>query len=38
MIAGGSSTFGLGLDFLVLTASTLLLVVIADWVYPRVVI
>jgi ABC-2 type transport system permease protein len=37
MIAGGSSTFGIGLDFLLLGASTLVLVIIADWVYPRVV-
>jgi ABC-2 type transport system permease protein len=37
MIQGGASVFGLGVDFAVLTASTVALVGIADRIYPRVV-
>lgn len=37
MIAGGSSSFGLVTDYALLTGSTALLVVVASYVYPRVV-
>jgi len=37
MIVGGTSAFGLGIDFAVLTAVTTLLVVVGSKVYPRVV-
>jgi ABC-2 type transport system permease protein len=37
MIVGGSSTFGLLLDYAVLVGTTTLLVIVASWVYPRVV-
>ena len=37
MIAGGASTFGIGVDFLVLAATTFVLVIVAAWIYPRVV-
>ena len=37
MIVGGSSTFGLAADFALLTGTTALLVVVASYVYPRVV-
>jgi ABC-2 type transport system permease protein len=37
MIVGGTSTFGVGLDFLLMSASTLFLVIVAARVYPRVV-
>jgi len=36
MLAGGSSAFGLGLDFAVLGLSTLLLVIIAARLYPTI--
>jgi hypothetical protein len=38
MLAGGTSTFGLGLDFAVLVGATVLLVSVASVLYPRVVI
>jgi ABC-2 type transport system permease protein len=38
MLAGGTSTFGLGLDFAVLVGATVLLVLIGSALYPRVVI
>jgi ABC-2 type transport system permease protein len=38
MLTGGHSTFGLPLDFAVLTASLLILVTIAARLYPRVVL
>jgi hypothetical protein len=37
MIAGGTSTFGLAAEFGVLVAATVLLVVLASYIYPRVV-
>jgi ABC-2 type transport system permease protein len=37
MIVGGTSAFGLGIDFVVLTAVMTLLVVVGSKVYPRVV-
>jgi ABC-2 type transport system permease protein len=37
MIVGGSSAFGLVTDFVLLTGTTALLVVVASYVYPRVV-
>jgi ABC-2 type transport system permease protein len=37
MIPGGESVFGLGVDFGLLLLSTVLLVIIAARVYPRVV-
>jgi len=37
MIAGGASAFGIGVDFLVLAATAFVLVVVAAWIYPRVV-
>jgi ABC-2 type transport system permease protein len=37
MIHGGESAFGIGTDFALLVASTVVLVVIAARVYPRVV-
>jgi ABC-2 type transport system permease protein len=37
MLAGGESSFGLGLDFTVLIAVLALLVVIGGWIYPRIV-
>lgn len=37
MIPSGQSAFGIGTDFLVMVASTLVLVAIAARVYPRVV-
>jgi ABC-2 type transport system permease protein len=38
MLAGGSSAFGLGLDYLVLLGATGLLVFVAARLYPRVVV
>ena len=38
MLAGGSSTYGLGLDLAVLLAATALLILIAARLYPRVVV
>ena len=38
MLAGGASSFGLGLDFAVLIAVLVLLVAIGGWIYPRIVI
>jgi ABC-2 type transport system permease protein len=38
MLAGGSSTYGLGLDLVVLLAATALLILIAARLYPRVVV
>ncbi len=38
MLAGGSSAYGLGVDFLVLVAATALLVLIGAKLYPRVVV
>jgi ABC-2 type transport system permease protein len=38
MLAGGTSTFGLGLDFAVLVGATVLLVSVASVLYPQVVI
>jgi len=37
MLAGGVSSFGLGLDFAVLLCATGLLVAVAAWLYPRVI-
>ncbi len=37
MISGGTSTFGLATDFGVLVAATVVLVVLASYIYPRVV-
>lgn len=37
MIVGGSSAFGLVTDYVLLTGTTALLVVVASYVYPRVV-
>jgi ABC-2 type transport system permease protein len=37
MIVGGTSTFGLVTDYALLTGTTALLVVVASYVYPRVV-
>ena len=37
MIVGGSTTFGLVIDYALLTGTTVLLVVVASYVYPRVV-
>jgi len=37
MLAGGASSFGLGLDFAVLIAVLVLLVIIGGWIYPRIV-
>ena len=37
MLAGGVSSVGLAVDFAVLIAVLLLLVVIAGWIYPRIV-
>jgi ABC-2 type transport system permease protein len=36
MVAGGSSAFGLWLDFGVLAGATAVLVIVAGWLYPRV--
>ena len=36
MLSGGSSTLGLGLDFTVLVATAIGLVMIGGWIYPRV--
>ena len=38
MVAGGGSSFGLGLDFLVLTGTASLLVFLAALLYPKVVV
>jgi ABC-2 type transport system permease protein len=38
MLAGGTSAFGLGLDFLVLSAATAVLIWIAALLYPRVAV
>jgi ABC-2 type transport system permease protein len=38
MLAGGSSAYGLGVDFLVLVAATAVLVLIGAKLYPRVVV
>jgi len=38
MLAGGQMIYGFGLDFLVLTAATTILVIIGSILYPRVVI
>jgi len=38
MLAGGESTLGLGLDFVVLTATLVLLVALAGRMYPRIVV
>jgi ABC-2 type transport system permease protein len=38
MLSGGSSTYGLGLDFAVLVVATALLILIADRLYPKVAI
>jgi ABC-2 type transport system permease protein len=37
MLAGGTSSFGLGLDFLVLLVATALMTLLGAWMYPRVV-
>jgi ABC-2 type transport system permease protein len=37
MVAGGTSTYGLGIDFTVLAAVTAVLVAIGGWLYPNVV-
>ncbi len=36
MLAGGTSTYGLGLDLGILLAVTTLLVIIGGWLYPNV--
>jgi len=36
MLAGGTSAYGLGLDFGVLLAATVVLVIIGGWLYPHV--
>ena len=38
MLAGGQMTYGLGVDFLVLTVATTILVIIGSILYPRVVV
>jgi ABC-2 type transport system permease protein len=38
MLSGGSSTYGLGLDFAVLVVATALLILIAGRLYPKVAI
>ena len=38
MLENGVSHFGIGTDFLVLTASTLILIIIASRLYPRVIL
>ncbi len=38
MIAGGTSIFGIGTDFLLLLSTTTLLVIIAAQVYPRIAV
>jgi ABC-2 type transport system permease protein len=38
MLAQGTSSFGLGVDFAVLIAATTVLVVVAGKLYPRVAI
>jgi ABC-2 type transport system permease protein len=38
MLSGGTSNFGLGVDFLILLAATVVLVIIGARLYPRVVI
>jgi len=35
MLAGGTSSIGLGLDFVVLFAATTALIIIGGWMYPR---
>jgi ABC-2 type transport system permease protein len=37
MLAGGDSSLGLGLDFVVLITALTLLVLIGGWSYPRIV-
>jgi ABC-2 type transport system permease protein len=37
MLAGGDSSLGLGLDFVVLITALTLLVLIGGWIYPRIV-
>jgi ABC-2 type transport system permease protein len=37
MLSGGVSFFGLGIDFGVLVAATILLVIVGGWLYPNVV-
>lgn len=36
MLAGGTSTFGLGLDFCILLIAIIVLVIIGGWLYPNV--
>ena len=38
MLAGGQVTYGFGIDFLILTIATAILVIIGSILYPRVVI
>jgi ABC-2 type transport system permease protein len=38
MLAGGSSSYGVGIDFLILTAACTALVIIASKLYPKIVI
>jgi ABC-2 type transport system permease protein len=38
MLAGGQMTYGFGVDFLVLTVATAILVSIGSILYPRVVV
>jgi ABC-2 type transport system permease protein len=38
MLAGGTSTYAIGLDFGVLLTATAVLVVIAGWLYPNVIV
>jgi ABC-2 type transport system permease protein len=37
MIVGGTSSFGIGFDMLVLLAGMIALVMIGSWLYPKVV-
>jgi ABC-2 type transport system permease protein len=38
MISGGQIVYGFGVDFLVLAAATTVMVILASWLYPRVVV
>jgi ABC-2 type transport system permease protein len=38
MLAGGSSSYGVGIDFLILTAACTALVIVASKLYPKIVI
>lgn len=37
MLDGGISALGLGLDFAMLAATLVLLVLVAGWMYPRII-